>query len=71
MDVEFLKGDASKAQKKLGWKPKTDFNELVKIMVTEDVSKWEKWLSGERFPWDAPTYPGEDGMLSKKIKFDR
>lgn len=71
LDVEFLKGDASKAQKKLGWKPKTDFKELVKIMVNEDVSKWEKWLSGERFPWDAPTYPGDDGMLSKKIKFDR
>ena len=54
---------------KLGWKLKTDFNELVKIMVTEDV-QMGKWLSGERFSWDAPTYPGEDGMLSK-AKFDR
>tara|TARA_Y100001970_G_scaffold294299_1_gene450058 strand:+ start:12951 stop:14006 length:1056 start_codon:yes stop_codon:yes gene_type:complete len=71
LDVEFLKGDASKAKKKLGWKPKTDFNKLVKIMVTEDLNKWKKWLNGDRFPWDAPTYPGEDGMLSKKIKFDR
>lgn len=71
LDVEFLKGDASKAKKKLGWRPKTDFNTLVKIMVTEDLNKWKRWLNGDRFPWDAPTYPGEEGMLSKKIKFDR
>ena len=71
LDVEFLKGDARKANKILGWKPKTDFNSLVKIMVTEDVNKWERWLKGDRFPWDAPTYPGEEGMLSQKIKFDR
>jgi len=39
-------------------------------MVNEDLIKWGKWLKGERFPWDAPTFPGEEKMLSKKIKFD-
>ena len=36
-DVEVLCGDASKARKELGWKPKVDFNELVKIMVDAEL----------------------------------
>ncbi len=71
LDVEFLKGDALKSNKILGWTAKTDFNTLVEIMVTEDLKKWEKWLKGERFPWDAPTYPSEKRILSQKIKFDQ
>ena len=35
-DVETLLGDASKARKRLGWEPKTSFEELVKEMVTAD-----------------------------------
>jgi GDPmannose 4,6-dehydratase len=52
-DVENLKGDNRKAIKKLGWKPKIKFKKLVKIMVEEDISRWERWLKGEQFPWDA------------------
>jgi GDPmannose 4,6-dehydratase len=37
-EVETLLGDATKAQEKLGWKPKISFAELVKEMVTEDLS---------------------------------
>ena len=37
-EVDILQGDASKAQKKLGWKPKVKFKELVKIMVNADIS---------------------------------
>ena len=36
-EVDYLLGDASKASKKLGWKPKTDINNLVKLMVEEDT----------------------------------
>jgi GDPmannose 4,6-dehydratase len=32
-DVECLVGDASKAKRELGWKPKTGFDELVAEMV--------------------------------------
>ncbi len=32
-------GDYSKAMKKLGWKPKTRFSDLVKIMVDSDLKK--------------------------------
>lgn len=38
-EVELLIGDASKAEKVLGWKPKTKFNELVKVMIQADLDK--------------------------------
>lgn len=52
-DVDNLKGDYSKAKKKLGWKPRTKFNDLVKIMVEEDIRRWEQRLEGKHLPWDA------------------
>ncbi len=36
-DVDLSVGDASKARKKLGWRPRTSFQELVKMMVDSDV----------------------------------
>ncbi|KKM10717.1 GDP-D-mannose dehydratase [Clostridiales bacterium PH28_bin88] len=36
-EVDILLGDASKARKKLGWKPKTSFDELVNMMVRSDL----------------------------------
>ncbi len=36
-EVDLLIGDAGKAAQKLGWKPKTTFNELVKIMVEAEM----------------------------------
>jgi GDPmannose 4,6-dehydratase len=36
-EVDFLKADISKSKKKLGWKPRTTFDELVKIMVDYDM----------------------------------
>ncbi len=36
-EVETLLGDPSKAQEKLGWKPRITFNELVAEMVREDL----------------------------------
>ena len=38
-EVDFLKGDASKAKEKLGWFPKTSFKELVKMMVEADLER--------------------------------
>ncbi|MCA9025589.1 MAG: GDP-mannose 4,6-dehydratase [Planctomycetaceae bacterium] len=35
-EVEFLRGDASKARRVLGWQPKTSFEELVQMMVDSD-----------------------------------
>lgn len=67
-DVQNLKGDYSKAKKKLGWKPKTTFKKLVKIMVEEDISRWERWLKGEYFPWDAPTSGIDSRVIFTKRK---
>ena len=36
-DIDELTGDSSKARKKLGWKPKMEFNDLVKHMVYHDI----------------------------------
>jgi GDPmannose 4,6-dehydratase len=38
-EVDLLIGDASKAHKKLGWKPATPFAQLVKEMVASDVAE--------------------------------
>ena len=38
-EVDVLKGDASKAADKLGWKPKVSLREMVKIMVAEDMKR--------------------------------
>ena len=35
-EVDLLIGDASKAYNTFGWKPKTTFDELIKIMVAHD-----------------------------------
>lgn len=70
LDVDLLRGDSSKAVKKLGWKPNTKFSGLVKIMVKEDIDRWERWEKGERFPWDAPNYPNENKILSRYFKLD-
>jgi GDPmannose 4,6-dehydratase len=44
-EVDVLLGDASKARDKLGWKPSTSFDELVKIMVTADLK-----AEGQKLP---------------------
>jgi len=36
-EVDLLIGDYSKAKRKLGWKPKTTFEELTKLMVDADI----------------------------------
>ena len=38
-EVDILRGDYSKANEKLGWEPKTAFNELVRLMVKSDYDK--------------------------------
>jgi GDPmannose 4,6-dehydratase len=36
-EVEHLIGDPSKARQKLGWEPRTTFEEMVKLMVDADL----------------------------------
>ena len=41
-EVDLLQGDAEKAKRKLGWKPKCTFHELVKEMVFADLEEYKK-----------------------------
>lgn len=44
-EVDLLLGNAHKAKKKLGWKPKTKFKQLIKIMMEADLAKENLKLS--------------------------
>ncbi len=46
-EVDLLIGNPAKAKKKLGWKPKTTFKELVKLMVDADIAELQSKLNGE------------------------
>ena len=36
-EVDLLVGDASKAERELGWKPATSFEQLIRLMVDADL----------------------------------
>jgi GDPmannose 4,6-dehydratase len=38
-EVDLLIGDPSKAQKKLGWKPKVSFEQMIQMMVDADIER--------------------------------
>ena len=41
-EVDYLLGDASKARKKLGWKPKISIDDLIKEMIENDFKEAKK-----------------------------
>lgn len=45
-EVDLLFADPSKANRKLGWEPKTSFMELVKMMVEHDIKFVKKQIEG-------------------------
>jgi GDPmannose 4,6-dehydratase len=55
-EVETLLGDASKAHRELGWKPRIDFAELVSEMVTEDLKEAERDALVHRHGFNAFRY---------------
>lgn len=70
-EVDLLLGDVTKAKRELGWKPRVGFHELVRIMVKEDLEKWQRVLRGEHFSWDAHQHPDHDQPLSMHYEKDR
>ncbi|MFH1721036.1 MAG: GDP-mannose 4,6-dehydratase, partial [Candidatus Altiarchaeota archaeon] len=68
LDVDDLRGDCSKANKGLDWKPKTTFKELVAIMVDEDIKRWKRYQNGEMFPWDAASYPEKLKIKTRSLR---
>jgi GDPmannose 4,6-dehydratase len=55
-EVETLLGDARKARRKLGWKPKVVFNQLVAEMVREDLKSAERDELVKRHGYSAYDY---------------
>ncbi len=45
-EVDALRGDASKAESKLGWRPTVTFTELVRLMVEADMRSLDDQLAG-------------------------
>lgn len=43
-EIYELRADASKAEKKLGWRPQVSFEELIKMMVDADLARLSKKL---------------------------
>lgn len=54
-EVETLLGDASKARKKLGWKPKISFKSLVEEMARSDLRLAQRDVAVTAAGFDAPT----------------
>jgi GDPmannose 4,6-dehydratase len=40
-EIKELKGDYSLAKKELGWEPKTNFEDLIKLMVDADLERFK------------------------------
>ena len=73
-EVDFLRADISKAKKKLGWKPRTTFNELIKIMVDYDMKLVGLEPIGEGIKAGKKkgfTYTNHDFSLYKHIREKR
>ena len=48
-EVDYLLGDATKASRKLGWKPRIGFMELVKLMTEHDLELAQREAHAGRF----------------------
>jgi len=39
-ELDYLRGDSSKLQDELGWKPRINFDNLIQLMVAEDIRRY-------------------------------
>jgi len=53
-EVDALQGDASKAHKVLGWRPKVDFKTLIKLMVAHDLGLAQQEKTLQRAGFETP-----------------
>ena len=49
-EVEVLVGDASKTRAVLGWRPKTSFQEIARIMAEHDLTEVQKEVTNGEAP---------------------
>ena len=70
-EVESLRADITKARRKLGWEPRTTFDELIKIMVDYDLKMGHIDPPGEGMKISASKgfgYTNHDFSFAEKIK---
>lgn len=70
-EVEYLKADITKARTKLGWEPRTTFDELIKIMVDYDMKVLGLEQPGEGIEVSRDkgfSYTNHDYSLYEKIR---
>lgn len=65
LELDHLRGNAKKATKHLKWKPQITFKKLVKMMVDTELKRWNDFLDGKTFPWDAPLYPDQSKLITR------
>jgi GDPmannose 4,6-dehydratase len=53
-EVDHLRGDASKAEERMGWRATTDFHGLVRLMVDADIALLNDELAGRLVRIDRP-----------------
>ena len=58
-EVDLLLGDASKAREKLGWEPKVQFPELVRMMVQADLDRCQRRCCALVAAMTAAFWPGK------------
>lgn len=67
-EVDLLLGDATKAERELGWKPETTFHQLVKIMLAHDLREFgvdlSPWPELEQVPPDKPAFSKIAALLN-------
>ena len=68
-EVDLLVGDASKAAKQLGWKPRVSFKELVSLMVKADLELAEREAHGQRFL--RHDVPSKSLRVTREARFSR
>ncbi len=48
-EIYELRGDSTKARRKLGWKPTVSFEDLIQMMVEEDMKSLKYQISSTQF----------------------
>ena len=70
-EVESLRADITKARRKLGWEPRTTFDELIKVMIDYDLKMVHIDPPGEGMKISASKgfgYTNHDFSFAEKIK---
>jgi GDPmannose 4,6-dehydratase len=67
IELHHLSGNSSKAENTFGWKAEVKFDKLVSLMFNEDLKCWQRWMSGDRFAWDALSHLEGSNIITRTV----